>query len=60
VALYLLSRSWINAGQPDAPVCVRDEEGHAVAAQEHVFYGEEVAGDDACRLGAQQLAPART
>ena len=48
------------AGQPDAPACVGDEEQGVVAAQEHALDGEEVAGDDARRLGAQELAPART
>ena len=48
------------AGQPHASACVRDEEQHVVAAQEHALDGEEVAGDDARRLGAQELAPTRT
>ena len=48
------------AGEPDAPVCVGDEEQDVVAAQEHALDGEEVAGDDARRLRAQELAPART
>ena len=47
-------------GKPHAPACVRDEEQHVVAAEEHALDGEEVAGDDARRLGAQELAPART
>jgi hypothetical protein len=48
------------AGQPDASDFVRDEEQDVVAAQEHALDGEEVAGHDARRLGAQELAPART
>ena len=48
------------AGQPDASAFVRDEEQDVVAAQEHALDGEEVAGDDARRLGAQELAPTRT
>jgi hypothetical protein len=48
------------AGQPDASALVRDEEQDVVAAQGHALYGEEVAGDDARRLGAQELAPTRT
>jgi hypothetical protein len=48
------------AGQPDAPACARDEEQHVVPAQEHTVDGEEVACDDARRLGAQELAPTRT
>jgi len=48
------------ACEPDAAACVRDEEQHVVAAQEHALDGEEVASDDAGRLCAQELAPART
>src|SRR5512132_864877 len=48
------------AGEPDAPACVRDEEQHVVPAREHALDGEEVAGNDARGLGAQELAPART
>jgi hypothetical protein len=48
------------AGQPDAPAGVCDEEQDVVAAQEHALDGEEVARDDAGRLGAQELTPART
>jgi hypothetical protein len=39
---------------------VRDEEEHLDAAQQDRLDGEEVAGDDAGRLGPQELAPART
>jgi hypothetical protein len=42
------------------PGCVRDEEQHVIAAQEHAFDVEEVARDDARGLGAQELAPALT
>jgi hypothetical protein len=34
--------------------------GSGKAAQEHALEGEEIAGADAGRLGAQELAPART
>jgi hypothetical protein len=47
------------ASEPHAAACVRDEEQHVVAAQEHCLDGEEVAGDDARRLGAPELAPPR-
>jgi len=48
------------AGEPDAPACMRDEQQHVIPAQEHALDGEEVARDDARRLGARKLAPART
>jgi hypothetical protein len=48
------------AGKPDAAACVRDEEQDVVAAQEHALDGEEGARNDARRLDAQELAPART
>jgi plasmid stabilization system protein ParE len=48
------------AGEPDASACVRDEEQDVVAAHEHALDGEKVAGNDARRLGAQELAPTRT
>jgi hypothetical protein len=48
------------AGEPDAPVRMCDEEQHVVPAQKHRLDGEEVAGDDARTLRAQELAPARS
>jgi hypothetical protein len=48
------------AGQPHAPARVCDEEQRVVAAQEPALDGEEVAGDDARGLSAQELAPPRT
>jgi hypothetical protein len=48
------------AGEPYAPACVRDEEQHVVPAQDHALDGEEVARDDAGRLGAQERAPTRS
>jgi hypothetical protein len=39
---------------------MRDEEQDVIPAQEHALHGEEVARDDARRLGAQELAPIRT
>jgi len=47
------------ASKPDAAAQVRDEEEHVVAAQEHGLDREEVAGDNARRLGAEKLAPGR-
>src|SRR6266511_2274520 len=46
------------AGEPDAPARMRDEEEHVVTAQQDAFDSEEIAGDDARRLRAQELAPA--
>jgi hypothetical protein len=48
------------AGEPDAPARVRDEEEHVVAAKKEAFDGEEITGDDARRLHAQELTPARS
>src|SRR5262249_26764271 len=48
------------AGEPDAPARMRDEEEHVVAAKHDAFDGEEIAGDDARRLRAQELTPARS
>jgi hypothetical protein len=39
---------------------VSDEEEHVEAAQKDRLDREEVTGDDACRLRAQELAPAET
>src|SRR5207244_2100116 len=50
----------VQPGEPDAPAAVGDEEQRVVAAQEYTLDREEVAGDDACCLGVQELAPART
>src|SRR6266581_9276919 len=47
-------------GEPDSPVAVRDKEQRVVAAQEQALDSEEIAGNDARRLGVQELAPART
>src|SRR5512132_3874772 len=43
------------ADEPDASAFVRDQEQHVVAAQKHALDGEDVAGDDAGRLGAEEL-----
>ena len=42
-----------------APILVRNEEEDVVATQEHALDGEEVAGDNACCLSTQELAPVR-
>ncbi len=47
------------AGEPDAPARMRDEEEDVVAAQKHALDREEVAGDNARRLPAKELAPVR-
>jgi hypothetical protein len=43
----------------NAPGCELDEEEDVVAAESERFDGEEVAGDDACRLLAEELMPAQ-
>src|SRR6266540_2502061 len=43
------------AGEAHTPSRVRDEEQDVVAAQEGALDGEEVAGDDACRLRRQEF-----
>src|SRR5205809_4562753 len=48
------------ARNPDATARIRDEEEDIQPAQQDRLDGEEVTGDDAGRLRAQELAPART
>jgi hypothetical protein len=46
-------------GKPDAAAGVSDKREDVLAAQKHRLNGEEIAGDDARRLRAEKLAPAR-